>query len=173
MKKLLFILALTCCSFWGIAQEKFNAEEAKAFTANIMANFTESVSFAYNKGESFDEFRTRLCCIAVPDDAGNALLETAYHYLANGVSKEEIIKVNDGKAVASAMQYLANLHEKEIQSDGSELFGGKDVQKHFSDAKATGCKWYQFWCLVQDFANWVILNWPIIHEIVVVVFSNP
>lgn len=169
MKKLLFALALNCCYFFGTAQDKISAEEARLITANVMANFTESVSFVYTKGISLDQFRSRLCNKAVPVKAGDGMIETAYNYLSKGITKTQIVKENDGVAVANAFKFLSDQHNKGIDTDGTELFGGKTALESAPVSKAAGCKWYQFWCLVQDFANWVVQNWPVILEIINVV----
>lgn len=166
MKKLLFALALNCCYFFGTAQDKISAEEARLITANVMANFTESVSFVYTKGISLDQFKSNLCNKAVPVKAGNGMIETAYNYLSKGITKSQIVKENDGVAVANAFKFLLDQHKKGIEIDGTELFGGKNALESAPVSKAAVCKWYQFWCLVQDFANWVVANWPTIQQII-------
>ena len=170
MKKLLFAIALSCCYFAGTAQTKITAGEAKSITANVMANFTDAASFAYTKGISLGEFKTKLCGKAVPVSAGNGMIETAYGYLSKGITKSQIIKENDGVAVAYAFKFLSDQHNKGIEPDGMELFGGKNALESAPVAKAAGCKWYQFWCLVQDFANWVVANWPVIVQIITFFF---
>ena len=100
-------MVLGCFCLPGIAQDKVTDEQAKAIAANTMANFTESVSFAYVKGISLREFKKTLCGKAVPLDAGNGMIETAYTYLSNGATKDEIIKENDGVAVARVFKYLS------------------------------------------------------------------
>ena len=166
MKKLLFAIALSCCYFAGVAQETVTADQAKAITANTMANFTQSVSYAYVKGISLGEFKNKLCGKATPLEAGNGMIETAYTYLSNGVTKDRIIKENDGIAVARAFKYLFDQNKRGVVStDGSELFGGKAALENGAVAKANGCRWYQFWCLVENFANWVVQNWSVIQSI--------
>ncbi|MEP7163220.1 MAG: hypothetical protein ABI741_00925 [Ferruginibacter sp.] len=168
MKKLLFAMTLSCCYLLGIAQDNITAEQAKAITANTMANFTQSVSFAYTKGISLGDFRKKLCGKATPLDAGNGMIETAYSYLSNGVTKDRIIKENDGIAVAKAFRYLYDQHNRGVaSSDGSELFGGKENLANSQVARAEDCRWYQFWCHVQVFANWVVQNWPTIQQILI------
>ena len=167
MKKLLFAIALSCCYFAGTAQTKVTADEAKSITANVMANFTDATSFAYTKGISLDQFKVKLCNKAIPVSAGNGMIETAYSYLSKGISKSQIVKENDGIAVANAFKFLSDQHNKGIEPDGTELFGGKSALENAPVAKAAECKWYQFWCLVQNFANWVVLNWPTIYQILV------
>lgn len=171
MKKLLLALALNCCYFFGTAQTKISADEAKLITANVMANFTQSASFAYSKGVTLDQFKARLYGKAVPVIAGNTMAEVAYSYLSRGVSKEQIARENDGVAVAKAFKFLLDQHNKGIEPDGTELFGSKTALESNSAAKVTeGCRWYQFWCLVENFANWVVANWPTIYQIIQVIF---
>jgi len=165
MKKLLLALALNCCYFLGTAQTKITVDEAKSITANVMANFTQSASFAYSKGVTLDQFKVRLYGKAVPVIAGNTMAEVAYSYLSRGVSKEQIARENDGVAVANAFKFLLDLHNKGIEPDGTELFGSKTALENNPAAKAAGCRWYQFWCLVENFANWVVANWPTIQTI--------
>lgn len=167
-------MTLSCCYLLGLAQDKVTPEEAKAITANTMANFTQSVSFAYVKGISFGEFKKRLCGNANPLDAGNGMIETAYGYLSNGYTKDRIIKENDGLAVGRAFKYLLDQHNKGVvNTDGSELFGGKSLPNYGAVAKANGCRWYQFWCHVHDFAEWVVQNWPTILAILQVLGLVP
>ncbi len=166
-------MALSCCWLLGTAQDNVTKEQARDITANTMANFTESVSFAYVKGISLREFKKTLCGKAVPLDAGNGMIETAYTYLSNGATKDEIIKENDGVAVARVFKYLSEQHDKGVvSSDGSEIFGEKESLGNSTIAKAESCKWYQFWCHVHDFADWVVANWPVIVEILNYILSH-
>lgn len=169
MKKLLFAMALSCCYFAGTAQTKISADEAKSICTNVMANFTERVAFAYTKGLTLEQFKTKLCGRAVPVNAGNGMIETAYGYLSKGISKSQIIKENNGVAVASAFKFLSEQHNKGINPDGTELFGGKSNLENAPVARDGGCKWYQFWCLVENFANWVVANWPVLQEIIITI----
>ena len=158
-------MTLSCCHLSGIAQDNVTAEQAKAITANTMANFTQAVSFAYTKGISLGDFQKKLCGKAIPLDAGNGMIETAYSYLSTGITKDRIIKENDGIAVAKAFKYLYDQHVRGVVStDGSELFGGKENLENTSAAKE-GCRWYQFLCHVQQFIAWLtILEYPLILE---------
>ena len=169
MKKLLFALLLSSCYFAGTAQTTITQDQAKSIAANVMAGFTKASSFAYSKGISLSDFKTKLYGKAVPVIAGNTIIEAAYGYLAKGTTTEQIIRENDGKAVASAFKFLLDQHNKGIEPDGTELFGGKNVLDNTAGARVVaegGCRWYQFWCLVQGFANWVVANWPTIAQII-------
>jgi len=173
MKKLLFAIALQCCYFLGTAQTKITADEARMITGTMMAHFTESVSFAYDKCATLKDFKSRLYGKAVPTVAGDGMVEKAYLYLSGEKSKEHIIKENDGVAVANAFKYLLDQHKNgNVIADGSELFGGKDDLENNPVAKAADCKWYQFWCLVENFANWVVQNWETIYQIIVVILTG-
>lgn len=165
-------MALHCCYFLGTAQTTVTAEQAKAITANVMANFTERVSFVYTKGITLDQFKVKLCGKSVPGLPGNSMIETAYDYLSKGVTKDRIIRENDGVAVANAFKYLSDQHKKGIEPDGTEVFGGKNNLQSAAVSKVAGCKWYQFWCLVEEFANWVVANWAVI-QVILVYFGFP
>ena len=171
MKKLLFATVLSFLGLMGNAQEKITPEQARSIAATTMANFTESVSFAYIKGVTLDGFRKKLCGPATPNTVGEGMINTAYSYLVKGIRKDQIIKTNDGKAVASAMAFFVEQHKKGISSDGSEIFGAKDILEKATAREAGGCRWYQFWCHVQVFANWVIDNWETIQQIIIFIMN--
>ena len=152
-------MALSCCYFFGIAQEKITAEEARNITATTMANFTFSTSNAYYKGMSLESFRAKLCGSAVPMKEGDAMIETAYNYLSKGLTKEEIINVNDGVEVVGALKFLLNQHNKGIATDGTEIFGGNNILLRTAFTAKEGCKWYQFWCHVQAIVYWLLGDW--------------
>lgn len=165
MKNLLFAVAL-CCSFGVTAQSNITASEARHITANVMADFTKSVAFAYEKCVTLDEFKMKLYGKATPTAAGDGMVDAAYLYLSGGKGREEILEKDNGIAVARAFKHLYDQHKQgNVIADGSELFGGKDDLESNPEARAADCKWYQFWCLVENFANWVVQNWPIIQQI--------
>ncbi len=171
MKNLLFAIVLFCSSLGVTAQSNITANEAKAITANVMADFTKSVAYAYDKCVTLDEFKMKLYGKATPTAAGDGLVEAAYLYLSGGKGREEILEKDNGIAVARAFRYLYDQHKQgNVIADGSELFGGKDDLESNPEARAADCKWYQFWCLVENFANWVVQNWQIIHEILIIIF---
>lgn len=90
MKKL-FLSIVICLSFlFGISQEQITAEQARVISASTMAAFTQSTSFAYSKGITLDGFRKKLCGPTVPLPQGEAMIKTAYNYLVQGISKEQI-----------------------------------------------------------------------------------
>jgi hypothetical protein len=167
MKKLFFVLSIVSYCFAGFAQQKITQDQAKSICAQQMAAFTRAVSGAYQKGSSYDQFQYALCGRSAVTTEGVNQLKVAYNFLTQGVSNDFIIKNYSGKEVAASMNYLSNLHSKGIASDGSELFGGNTGTSNNALAKNAdgGCKWYQFWCLVQEFANWVVDNWPVISQI--------
>jgi hypothetical protein len=173
MKKLFLVLSIVSYCLTGFAQQKITQEQAKSICAQQMAAFTKVVSGAYQKGSSFDQFLYALCGRSPVTVEGTNQLKVAYNFLTQGVSNDFIIKNYSGKEVAASMNYLSNLHKKGIVSDGSELFGGKTGTENTALAKnADGeCKWYQFWCLVQEFANWVIDNWDAIQQIIIFILT--
>jgi hypothetical protein len=172
MKKLLLAVAITCCYFSGSAQSSVTREQAKSIAANVMANFTVSTSFAYTKGITLAQFKSKLCGKALPVIAGDGLINEAYYCLSKGMTKEQVASQNNGVAVANAFKYLLDQHNKGVEPDGTELFGGKNnLPAADGTARVSDCKWYQFWCLVQDFATWVVNNWPIIAQIIQFIIS--
>ena len=180
MKKLIFAIALGFCINKGNAQiiitneSKITEQQAKSLAANVMASFTENVSFAYKSGISYDQFTKNLYAAGTETPPifieGNHMLEEAFKYLSNGTTKAGILKVDDGKAVASAMNVLYNQRSSDvITQNGSELFGSKNFAenpKSTSKAAAGGCRWYQFWCLTQAFVGYVVDHWPTISVII-------
>lgn len=166
MKRLIFLLTLSCGCLFVSGQQKMTPEYARKVTANTMANFTESVSFAYVKGVTFEGFRKTLCGSATPLDQGNYMIKQAYTYLSKGVTKERIMLEDNGRAVAGAMQLFLNQHNKGINYEGSEIFGEKSVLEKTSSSRE-GCRWYQFWCHVQAVILWVAIEWGLIPEIII------
>lgn len=166
MKKVFLVLSIVSICLSGMAQQKITQEQARSICAQEMASFTKVVSGAYKKGMSYDAFQYTLCGKWQPAIEGSNQLKTAFNFLSAGTTTDQIIKTYDGKEVAAAMNFLSQMHNKGVASDGSELFGGKTgVINNVYGKEAGGCRWYQFWCLVQEFANWVVENWPVISQI--------
>jgi hypothetical protein len=164
MKKLilgLFSLITVSCFAQNSDQVKLTQEAAGSIIKNTMASFTQSVSFAYKKGISYKQFRSNLLNGGQAIAEADGVLQSAYNYLSSGSTKEDILRNDDGKAITDLFRVAANTASKNpeglITNDGSALFGGKVAS---SDAAARaaggGCRWYQFWCHVQAFANWVV-----------------
>ncbi|MFT3910530.1 MAG: hypothetical protein QM737_13980 [Ferruginibacter sp.] len=171
MKKLFLVLSIVSYCFTGHAQQ-VTKEQAISICAQEMAAFTKAVSGFYKKGMSYDQFQTTLCGKLQPTAEGGNQLKVAYNFLTQGASNDFIIKNYRGREVADVMNYLQNAHKKGVESDGSELFGGKTGTSNSGLAKnANGCHWYQFWCLVQEFANWVVANWPTISQIITFIMT--
>ena len=178
MKKLIFAIALCFCYTLGNAQiiisneSKITLQQTKSLAANVMASFTEKVSFAYKQGMSYDKFTANLYSAGTETPPifieGNHMLEEAFKYLSNGTSKAGILKSDDGKAVVAAMQVLYNQRlGNDISKNGSELFGGKNFSENSNvTGKAAGCRWYQFWCLTQAFVGFVVDHWDTVNQII-------
>ncbi len=172
MKKLFLVLSIVSYCFVGYAQQ-VTKEQAISICAQEMAAFTKAVSGSYQKGMSYGQFQTTLCGKLLPTTEGANQLRVAYNFLTQGASNDFIIKNYRGREVADVMNYLQNAHKKGLESDGSELFGGKTGTANSGLAKnADGCHWYQFWCLVQEFANWVVANWEVIVQIIGVILNG-
>lgn len=150
------------------AQEKMTKEQARTICAQEMAAFTNAVSGSYKKGISFEQFQSVLCAGLQPTVEGSNQIKIAYNFLLQSTSPDAIIKNYDGKEIAYSLNYLFNLHKKGIESDGSELFGGKTGTAN-SFAKNEGrCRWYQIACLLQTLVNWVVTTWINIPDLFVV-----
>ncbi len=176
MKKIilgLFTLLTVNCfaqtSIQATSDASLTKDQAKEIVGKTMASFTQSVAFAYTKGVSYKQFRNTLCGIAKPNVEGDGMLLAAYNHLSKGTSAEDIIKFDDGNAIINAMKYSSGLNAKGgiIQTDGSELFGGKTIANNTEAARvAAGCKWYQLWCHVQAFVGYVVDHWETINAII-------
>lgn len=161
------MLAMFFYSFSSIAQQKVTQEQARSICAQQMAAFTKAVSGAYQKGFTYEQFQNSVCGKSAVTTEGAGLLKAAFSYLQQGASNDVIVKNNQGKEVAASLSYFLNLHNKGIESDGSELFGGRTgvTNNSFSKNVSGGCKWYQFWCLVQTVTTWVVGNWQFIRDL--------
>ncbi len=167
MKKIFFILMIVLNYLPGRAQEKMTHEQARTICAQGMAAFTKAASGVYKPGNSYEQFQAALCGNIQPTIEGANQLKVAYAFLVQSATADAIIKNYQGKEVAASLNYLLSLHKKGIESDGSELFGGKTGTANSSFAKNAegGCKWYQFSCLVQAALNWVAMQWATITGI--------
>lgn len=172
MKNVLFILSFFAFSFHGIAQTKITAEQARSICAQQMAAFTKAVAPSFQKGQTYEQFRFTLMGKAQPTVEGSEQLRVAYNFLLQGVTNEFILTNYKGVEIANSMNYLSGLNSKGVVSDGSELFGGKTgVEGSFAKSANGPCKWYQFWCLTQEFANWVVNNWQTISQIIAIIIK--
>ena len=171
MKKLVLFLSIVSLGLTGMSQTKITPEEARSICAQQMAAFTRSVSSVYRKGMTVEQFQFALCGKAVPTTEGKNQIKVAHGFLMAGVTNEYIIKSYNGKEIAQSLNYLYNSHQRGFDSDGSELFGGKTgtANTELSRTAEGPCRWYQFWCLTQTFANWVVANWPVIKEIIITI----
>ncbi|MEO8770274.1 MAG: hypothetical protein ABI402_09325 [Ferruginibacter sp.] len=169
MKKVLLVLSILSYCLTGHAQ-KITKEQAQSICAQQMAAFTKAVSPAYKNGISFDQFQSTLCGKWLPTKEGGNQLRVAYNFLTQGVTNDFIIRTYKGTEVAACMKVLLDLHNKGLESDGSELFGGKTGVDNNTYAKNADCRWYEVWCHLQEFANWVVANWPVIVQILMYLF---
>jgi hypothetical protein len=190
MKKIIFALVMltglttlnaqrNSSSFKITKETEINAKTAQALTANVMATFTSKVAGAYSKGDSYNAFLSKLGANAVNAkagvapayQAGNEMLAKAYKYLSTGTSVTDIIANDDGKTVANALNYAYNQStSSKITTSGAELFNLNTTATESSTAKS-GCKWYQFFCHVETFFDWVVDNWVTIKDIIILAVS--
>jgi len=148
-----------------MAQEKLSPEQLQNHFKEAMVTITEGVSFAYTEGISLEEFKKTLCNgQPVATEEGDAILNKAYEYLSKKISAEEIIKNDDGKLIGLGLKYFYE-NRKDVKADanGTELFGNNLAQN--PQAKEGGCKWYQLWCHIKSFADWVVEHWDTIYKI--------
>lgn len=172
MKNVLFILSFFAFSLQGIGQTKITAEQAHSICAQQMVAFTRAVAPSYQKGQTYEQFRFTLMGKTLPTPEGANQLKAAYNFLLQGVTNEFILTNYKGVEIANSMKYLSDLNSKGIISDGSELFGGKTgTDNTFAKSGDGPCKWYQFWCLTQEFANWVVNNWQTISQIIAIIIK--
>lgn len=164
MKKLILIILFNCGCLYSFAQSAVTESEAKTIIANLMASFTEKVSFAYSKGISLERFKANLLIRPTDLTEGNAMIESAYNYLSRSATRDQIIKEDNGKTVAAALRYLLKFQTKTIEPDGSELFGGKEAVRITEQRQ--GCRWYELLCHLMQLYMW-ITGWPSIPSIVV------
>jgi hypothetical protein len=166
-----FIICTLFLSLGVSAQEKISMEEGRFFCAELMASFTQAVSEKYQAGMNYEEFQSALCGKWQPVDQGREQLKTAYLFLEKGVAKDDILRSYSGNEIANSLQYLAGLNKRGNVSDGAELFGGvtESIEGEVSEQK---CKWYQLWCHVKEFANWLVQNWEDVSAILEWILRN-
>lgn len=156
MKKILFILMLMGSYFIGTAQDSSEVTEQKVreISSTVIAEFTEATSFAYTIGSSFETFSRNLNGSNIVTEEGLNMQRAAYSYLSQGISKSEILRIDDGRAASGALKFLLEKSLKGENTDGSELFGKSPST--YDNSKAADCRWYQFWCLVQPMFTWIV-----------------
>jgi hypothetical protein len=176
MKKIILglfsLLTVTCfaqTSIEATGQVELTKEQAKEIVGKTMAKFTEGLSYAYTKGVSYKKFRFILLGNAKPTTEGDGMILAAYNYLSNGVSKEDIIKFDDGKALINAMKFSSGLQSRGgiIEPDGTEIFGVSSILNDSDAARAaSGCGRWQLWCHVKEFVGYVVDHWETIAAII-------
>ena len=173
MKKLLLAVVFIYSVAISFGQPKtISKEEARFICAEMMANFTESVTPYFKDGMSYDEFRSALPGDVKPTKEATALLMSSFEMLVNKTERDVILRMYSGVEMAHALQYMYHLHEKGISSNGAELFGINKEQQREMSSNSDECRWYDLWCKVKDFANWVIENWGTIQQIIIFIIST-
>lgn len=173
MKKFCVFCCIIILSFPGRAQQQLNQEQSRLICAQQMALFTTAVSGSYQKGISYEQFKFALCGKSAITVEGNNQLKVAYNFLVQGVASDAIIRTYPGKEIASSLSYLINAHNKGVNSDGAELFGGSTGSSNSNLGKnaAGGCRWYQFMCMLQSIVSTLIANWNALSAIAAAINS--
>jgi len=177
MKKTFLILFSVL--FFGSANAQktgpiVNKEEVRLVLAKGMTNFVTGVKPFYVKGQDQQKFVTQVCGTWKPTPEGNALLVKAYEFIVKAASPENIVSSYNGKEMAASVLYLKKVFDLNPNSNGSELFGGKTgvSEKGVTTlAREGGCRWYQLWCHLENFANWIVKNWDVIKNILITLIT--
>jgi hypothetical protein len=164
------VIVATFFLFFSVIAQKRNQPTQESIRIELskgMVNFISSIKPYCKKGQSKQEFINYVCTPWKPTNEGSALLGKAYDLINTGVSNENILVSYNAKEMASAVIYLKKITNINSKSDASELFGGKTGVNDNILARAAneGCKWYQVWCHLQGFAQWVVDNWDTISQI--------
>ncbi len=127
-----------------------------------MADFVESVKPIYKSGMSYSSFKSSLLgkSSTTITTEGDALLFKAYNYISKSTGTSFILKNESGKELASAFKFvkLYNVENKSKKGD-LILFGNTTGDTFPSDNvlnKVQDCKWYQLFCHLGSFWDWLI-----------------
>ncbi len=134
----------------------FNKEELRFVYAELMFQFSEAVSPYFQSGMSQEDFQHNLLGKSVPTETGKDLIAAAFQVLINKSDKELVLRTYVGREIRASLQVLHDLKQKDESSDGSELFG---ISADHPDiyAREGKCKWFQFSCLLNELATWIII----------------
>lgn len=149
MKKIALVIIALLLSIFNSQAQNRNQEEIRRQLAQAMVDLTNSLILAFEKSDNVEEFKKTItgCWYRAIPREGNDLLNTAYELLSNKTTKEEILKNYNGKEMALAVLYVDNLSNKEVKTDGSELFGGITGDfNSYSNLVLGQCRWYQMCC---------------------------
>ena len=172
MKKIMvgiFALVLCLSSFKGMAQTSYTPEQMLQHVKESMASFTSNVSFVYRDGMSVEEFKNILCNgQPVATREGDDILNKSFDYLSRRLSFEEIVKSDDGLVFTKGLKYLyENRSSEDIgENDAKKLFGENLLENPPSSAVgAKPCRWYDIFCHLGNFFDWLFAHWKDIFNI--------
>lgn len=155
MKKVLFgfvmLLGLSMSAGTG------NEEKIRNEFANGMVGFVESVKPAYSKGVTFQTFKSKI----LTDEKGltvqgDNLLKSAFVFLQNGTTQEEILNKGNVKPMMDAYLFVKEYNEKSRTDKGDlALFGMTSHDDTVLKAIYKDCKWYQLFCHLSNLLTWL------------------
>ena len=160
MKKLLFgVMATVLFSFIGNAQKATNNEIRLEFAKN-MVSFVESVKPAYSEKISFKTFKAKLLNDEIGLTVqGDKLLESAYIFLQNKTTSDEIIRVGNVKPLMEAFLFINDYNNRTKSAKGDlVLFGMNSDNDAVLKTPYKTCKWYQIFCHLSNAWNWLVEN---------------
>ena len=164
MKKLLFgVMATVLFSFIGNAQ-KTNENDLRLEFAKRMVSFVESVRPAYSEKISFKTFKAKLLNDEIGLTVqGDKLLESAYIFLQNKTTSDEIIRVGNVKPLMDAFVFVKDYNNRTKSSKGDlVLFGMNSDNDAVLKTPYKTCKWYQILCHLSNVWNWLVDNYDTI-----------
>ena len=125
-----------------------------------MVSFVESVRPAYSDKISFKSFKGKLLNDEIGLTVeGDKLLESAFGFLQNKTTSDEIIKVGNVKPLMDAFVFINDYNTKFKSSKGDfALFGMNSDNDAVLKTPYKTCKWYQIFCHLSNAWNWLVEN---------------
>ncbi|MEW5677400.1 hypothetical protein ABGT15_13900 [Flavobacterium enshiense] len=165
MKKLLF--GFVVLLGMSVNAKEGNEEYIRSEFAKSTISFVESVRPAYSKGITFETFKSKI----LTDEKGltvqgNNLLKSAYGFLQNGASQEEILGKGNVKPMMEAFLFVKDFNDKNKSDKGDlVLFGMTSGDDTNLKVAYRDCRWYQVFCHLANFWDWLVDN---VDEIIMV-----
>ena len=159
----------------GVTLSEKEIDYVQSEMKNGMVSFVESVHPIYEKGMDSNDFTNALIGEKNARNItqeGKNLLDKAFVYLDRESSTEEILKVDTGVEMASALLFVKKYNYEKKSEDGDfVLFGNTTGDTFPSDdilSTSRKCKWYQIGCHLSNIWNWLVEN----HETVLAVLTT-